>query len=280
MFGRFCLYSKPLTSIHSYMEMVDFAAKHGISQLEPLNEMEFSTPDIEFAQKLKKYADEKGVVFPCVSAGINLVGDDYTAVLEDAKKYIKMTAILGSPYFHHTIALEFQNPQIIKDNMELYYQRGIQAVQELYDYAQQFNVKTIYEDQGFLFNGCRGFQRFLNDIKRDVGVVADFGNIHFVDETIESFIPAFADRIVHVHVKDYFITSPDTREKHADEYLSYGGNYLKDCPIGYGSVPIQKAFRLLQNINYSGSISLECPAFGLNEEETFFENVRAIEMHI
>ena len=276
MFDRLCLYTPPLSTISSYYEMIDLASEYGIKQLETINVMELAVPDVVFARKLRKYADSKGISFPCVSAGINLVGEDRTAVLEDAKKYIEIAAILGSPYFHHTIAFEFQDPQIIVENAPLYYQRGIEAVQTLYDYAKQYNVRTIYEDQGFLFNGVEGFHRFLSDVDRDVGVVADFGNIHFVDQSIEHFIQRFSDRIVHVHVKDYIITPSDLRKKQEDEYVSLNGNYLRDCPIGQGMVPTEKAFRLLGEARYTGSISLECPPFGSDELGVFSKNLAAV----
>ena len=277
MFSQFCLYSNPLTSVSSYLEMVDFAAVHGITKLEPINAMEFSKPDLVFARKLKKYANEKGVSFPCVSAGINLVGDDYVQVLEAAKKYIEITAILGAPYFHHTIALEFRNPQAIIENAELYYQRGLEAVRILYDYAQRYQIKTVYEDQGFLFNGCDGFRRFLKDVDRQVGVVADFGNIHFVDETIVPFIQEFSVRIVHVHVKDYVFTPSALQKPGDDAYMTLHGNYLQDALIGQGQVPIAEAFRSLKSIGYSGSISLECPHMGPDQEKNFLQNVNTME---
>ena len=277
MFSDFCLYSKPLTSISSYMQMVDFASGHGITKLEPINTMEFSNPDPAFVHRLKAYADEKGISFPCVSAGINLVGEDRVRVLEYAKKQIEAAAILGAPYFHHTIALEWRNPKIIQDNAELFYQRGIEAVRILYDYAKQFNIKTVYEDQGFLFNGCAGFRRFLQDVGREVGVVADFGNIHLVDESIEPFIREFADWIVHVHVKDYFITPRSLRPMNEKEHATLHGNYLQAALIGQGNVPIAEAFRCLKDIGYSGSISLESPPMGPDEEESFLQNVEAME---
>ena len=280
MFPQFCLYSNPLTSMSSYLEMVDFAAAHGITKLEPINMMEFSVPDLAFARKLKQYANEKGVSFPCVSAGINLVGDNWMQVLENTKKYIEITAVLGAPYFHHTIALEFRNPKAVQENAELYYQRGLEAVRILYDYAQQYQIKTVYEDQGFLFNGCDGFRRFLMDVDRPVGVVADLGNIHFMDDTILPFIQEFAERIVHVHVKDYVFTPAALQKPGEDACMTLQGNYLQDAMIGHGCVPIGEAFRSLKRIGYNGSISLECPPMGQDQEKGFLQNVEVMEQYL
>lgn len=271
---RFCLYAPPLSTITSYAQMIDFASAHGITQLETLNILDLSTPDPEQARKIRAYADEKGITVPCASLGLNLVGEDHAQALETAKQYVQIAAILGSPYFHHTICLEFESPKLVADNFDLFYERGILAVRELYDYAQSLGIRTIYEDQGFLFNGVENFSRFLRDVDRDVGVVADFGNIMFADEQIDPFIRAFASRIVHVHVKDYYLSTAD------GTYTTRGGNHLLDVPVGMGSAHLQEGFRALRKMGYAGSVSMETGAMGTDEEQGFLENLAAVSAYM
>ena len=275
-YQKFCLYIPPLSSISSYLEMVDYAADHGIAYLETLNILELSTPDLDFARKLRCYADSKGISFPCVSVGLDLVGDDSREAIETVKRYADIAKILGSPYLHHTIALNFSDPQLAAQNFQLFYDRGISAAREVFDYAASLGIRTIYEDQGLIFNGKETFGRFLKDVERDVGVVADFGNIQFVDEDVEGFISAFADRIVHVHAKDYLVTDSSTREILPGEYTSRGGRYLGGCLIGRGSVHTEAAFQALQAIGYSGLVSLEADPIGPDEESSFCKNLETI----
>ena len=278
--AEFCLYAPPVSSISTYKEMVDYAAAHGIRKLETLNILDLSTPDLEAARRLKAYADQKGITFPCVSVGINLVDDDREAAIEAAKGYAEIAKILGSPYLHHTIALNFSDPAYIAENAELFYSRGLEAVREVFDYAASIGIRTIYEDQGFLFNGCQMFDRFLKEVDRNVGVVADFGNIQFVDEQVEDFIPKFADRIVHVHAKDYIVTPGSTRSAEPGEYTSKGGNYLKGCLIGEGSVHTDDAFRALQAMGYHGCVALEGDPIGPDEEASFRKNLEIVTRYI
>lgn len=278
--NEFCLYMPPLSTISSYKEMVDYAAAHGIRQLETLNFLDLSTPNLEIAKALKTYADSKGITFPCVSVGIDLVDGDFETSIETLKGFAQVAKILGSPYLHHTIAPNLFEPQKIADNFQLFYSRGIAAVCEIFDYAQALGIRTIYEDQGFLFNGRENFTRFLQDVDRNVGVVADFGNIQFVDEDAEDFIPAVADRIVHVHVKDCLVTPGSSREKHSDEYTSRGGNYLQDCLVDEGSVHIQRIFEALQAIGYRGSVALETGPIGPDEEASFCRNLETVNRYI
>ena len=278
--SKFCLYMPPLSTLSTYKEMVDYAAAHNISNLEILNILDLSTPDLQVAKELKAYADSKGISFPCVSVGMNLVEDDRREAIETLKKYADIAKLLGSPYLHHTIALNFSDPAYIAENFETFYQRGLEAVREVFDYAATLGIRTIYEDQGFLFNGRKNFGRFLAEVDRNVGVVADFGNIQFADEDVEDFIPAFADRIVHVHVKDYIVTDGTAREKLPCEYTSKGGHFLQGCLIGEGSVHTDAAFRALQAMGYQGYVALEGDPIGPDEEASFRKNQETVNDYI
>ena len=113
-----------------------------------------------------------------------------------------------------------------------------------------------------------------------MGVVADFGNIKFVDEDVEDFIPAFSDRIVHVHVKDYLVTPGGGRNPEPDEYTSRGGNYLRSCLIGSGSVNTGAAFAALRAIGYRGMLALEGDPIGPDEEASFRNNLQTVTRYI
>ena len=277
---RISLYTPPITTITSYMEMVDIAAQYGFQAIETINSFELSILDLEFAKKLRQYADEKGITFTCVSVGLDLVGDDREEAINQVKGYVDVAKILGAPYLHHTIAFEFQDPQKIVDNHDLFYERGIAAVREIYDYAESIGIQALYEEQGFLFNGVKAFQQFIQDVDRNIGIVADFGNIMFVDEKVEDFMPHFSDRIMNVHVKDYLVMEEQEREKRPEEYLTYHGNYLKECKLGEGSVNFQAGFKQLKEMNYQGYIALECSPIGEHPEEIFKQNIQYLNDYI
>ncbi len=279
MKSRICLYSPPLRELKSYFEMIDLAVEFGFENVETLNEFELCEPDVEFAKKLREYADGKGIRFSCVSVGMDLVGDTTREMTEKMKKYADVAKILGSPYLHHTIAFEYRDPQIIEKNRALYYKQGLEAVRAVYDYAAERGVRTIYEDQGFLFNGVSSFGEFLSDVGRDVGVVADFGNILFVDEAVEDFIPAFADRIVNVHIKDYVIPMGDIK-RDPDCYYSRGGIPLQDCVFGEGIVNMDKAFAELKKIGYKGPLAIECVPLGEDPRENLRKYIAFVEDYV
>lgn len=277
MHEKICLYSTPFFDVTSYLQLVDIAAKYQIQNIETINGWELAKPDLDFARKLRSYADEKGIQFTCASVGINMVGDNWEDVIQEVKGHADVAAILGAPYLHHTIALSITNPENTIKNFQLFYERGLTAVRKVYDYAASLGIRTIFEDQGFLFNGVENFGKFLQEVDRNVGVLADFGNIMFVDEVVEDFIPPFADRIVNVHVKDYIQTMHPTRQPNANEYETLHGNYLEDCALGDGNVNFEAAFDQLRKIGYSGYYALECPPQREDAEAAFLKNIAYLE---
>jgi len=279
---KICLYLSPYNDTSSYFEMIDLAYKNGIGNMELLNQYELSSPDYDVSRQLKSYADSKDITITCVSACIDLVGNNRKENIESAKKYVDIASLFGSPCFHHTVAPEIANPQIIINNAEEYFQNGIDATREIFDYAESKGIRTVCEDQGYLFNGKDNFGRFLREVDRNIGVIADFGNIMFAEETIDAFITEFGDRIVNVHVKDFLLMKNDGRtlsEAGAD-YFTRSGNYLINCPLGKGNVNLQDSFERIREIGYRGTFSLECPPVGHDEESTFKCNLSLLEEYL
>ena len=274
---RLALYTMPYKGIKSYFEMVDIAKEHGLSKLEILNHLELTSPDIEFAKKLKEYADEKGITFPCVSVGIQLMTEDPTKRIEALKKYAEIAAILGSPYLHHTIAFSWENPDEVYSHRDEYFEKGIKAVREVYDYAQSIGVRVINEEQGFIFNGMENFKQYINEVDRNVGMVADFGNIQFVDEDLEPMISEFADRIVHAHVKDYRMVKEGDYKDLDGGYLTLHHNKVIETDLGAGSVNIKEIIEELNKIGYKGTIALEAKCRTREDGDILEQNILFME---
>ncbi|MBE7030463.1 MAG: sugar phosphate isomerase/epimerase [Ruminococcaceae bacterium] len=263
MNDRICFYAQPFHGISSYCDMVDAAVQYQLAGVEGFSQFEFSVPDVKAAMKVKKYADEKHIKFPCFSVYINLVGEDFEQMLARIKGYAEVAAALGSPYLHHTIAANCSEPAEVLPYKEELYARGVECVREVYDYAKTLGVKTIYEDQGYIFNGVKGFGRFLDEVNRDVGVVADFGNIYQSHDTIEDFIRAFADRVVHAHIKDVALTV----EQGPYGLKTLSDRYFNETPIGMGEVDIPGAINLLKQAGYQGYYGIENGGYEKNSPE-------------
>ena len=250
-------YVKPFESVKSYFDMIDLAAEYGHSSLEALSVMEFETPDFEKAQKLREYADSKNVKFCCISVFADFTKEDYDEGIERLKKYAQVAKILGSPYLHHTVRAEFETPARVLAERERFFEIGISAVREVFDYAQTLGVKTIYEDQGFIFNGVKGLSELFEKVDRDIGLVLDFGNVAQSGDDVIALLKAFPDKISHVHIKDVKVT-----DKPLSEYSlpTINNKYMTEVRLGTGDVKLKEALSLVKASGYNGYMSAEFPA--------------------
>ena len=243
----------PLPCIKSYRDMLDISAEYGFEKIEGFYILDFEEPDIEAAKKIREYADSRGLSFSCFSVYINLVGDDRSEQLSRLLKYADVAKILGSPYLHHTIAADFENPDEVTANRELYFERGIEAVRKIYDYCESIGIRAIYEEQGFVFNGIDAYGEFLDKVGRDVGVLCDFANICQSGDTIEDFIARFGKRCVHAHIKD--VSLNNIRGKTGLPLVS--GGFMHEAEIGKGDIDIEGAIKLLSECGYDGYFGIE-----------------------
>ena len=259
---KLCFYTLPFPHIKSYYEMIDLAAEYGLNAVEGFCHMEFAKPDVEEAKKIKKYADKKGVVFPCFSVFVNFAAGREN--IELLKKYADVAKILGSPYLHHTIVGECSDPAEVIFHKEKFFSEGVEAVREVCDYAKSIGIRTIYEEQGYIFNGIEGFGRFINEVGRDVGVVLDFGNIYESKDGLLEFMENFKEKIVHVHIKDIKLLDNNDSGR---GLKTLNGKYMFEVKIGQGDVDVYKAIEILKNNGYNGYYSLE---FGASEDDSSY----------
>lgn len=256
MHPKLSLYNRPFLSVTSYREMIDLAAEHSLSYLEAFSDMEFAEPDVEAARELAGYARARNVRFCCLSVFADLVGEEGEATRLRLKDYARVADALGVPFLHHTVAPRFRFPA--DDSVtQAAFERGVLGVRCVFDFAATLGVRTVFENQGFLFNGVSRFTRFLSEVDREVGVVADFGNVFQADERITPFIEACGERIVHVHLKDMItVSSPDSA------LSTLSGGFVRECDLGAGEVDFSGALAALSRVGYRGLFSMERHAYG------------------
>ena len=258
---KIAFYNRPVPSVDSYYKMIDAAVEYGLSAIEGFSHMELTEPDIEAAKHIREYAEKSGISFCCFSVFSDIVQEDATEQIKRLKRFADVAAILGSPFLHHTV-ITSNDPQILQEpTYQQLFDRGIAGIREIYDYAATKGVRAVYEDQAFILNGGDGIARLLDAVNRDIGLVADFGNIHQADESIIPFMQRFADRIVHVHLKDMQPAKADSPYP----LLTKRGNWIAEVEIGQGVVDFQQAISLLQTFGYDGYYALE---YGASQDDS------------
>lgn len=272
MDSKLCLYWPPYPEIKSYYDMIDASVAYGFSHLEGFSNLDFSTPDTENAKRIREYADSKGISFSCFSVYINLVGKDSSEMAERLRGYAEVAKILGSPYLHHTVVNDFTDPENVLPYWDEFFKKGIEAIRNIYDFAESLGVRTIYEEQGFLFNGIDGIGRLLDSVNRDVGIVADFANIYQAGENPEEFIKVFGERVVHAHIKD--IALLPERGKEGLKTLSQ--SFMHERKIGEGIVDIKGCIDLLKACGYNGFYGIEYTAKSFDEMKSIIDTLKTM----
>lgn len=237
-----------------------YAVKLGFSSVEIFANAEqpgnYAIADLESAQYARQVLNETGLVVACYSVYADLLENRESE--REMMKHVELAAAIGSPYLHHTLIPEKELSENASENEELI-NSVVEAAGRIADYAAQFGIICIYEDQGNYVNGVNGFGCFWNKMKRrsrNVGICGDLGNILFVNETPELFLKTYMKDICHVHVKDYLwkkaVISPGRYwEKARDD------NWLRDTMVGSGVVDFETCLQILKEGGYQGSYALE-----------------------
>lgn len=239
----------------TYAEAVYFA-RATQTALEPFPRAEFLTPDEDAAKRLGDLCAETGVAISCFSMLADFSSEDIAPEIDRVKAYARVAAAMGSPYLHHTL-MPTLDAWAASVPFDWALQHTAGAAREIAEYAAGLGVTCLYEEQGFVFNGCERFAALLDALGPQAGVVADLGNIYFVDETPEAFVRRFAGRVKHVHAKDYLLRGAQREFPGEEWYRTRAGNYLRGASLGCGEVPFREILRTLAVAGYDGYYSLE-----------------------
>ena len=227
-------------------EAVEFLDIVPLRETSPLNRY---TPE-----EVTRVLRENHLTVSCFSVGVTL---DTSEKCEQLLRVVDYAAKIGSPRFHHTV-MSKMNPEDAMTPYEDVFATVSPFVARVAARCQSLGMACLYEPQGFFFNGVKGLGRLFDAMKADrtnVGICGDVANGLFVEASAESIFDAFADAIKHVHVKDYRVYEAPVAG--TEGYLTKGGNYVYDCPIGEGVTNLRYCLKKLQEVNYKGDIALE-----------------------
>lgn len=242
----------------SLNDAVDMAVEYGIKAVEPYPVNELSTHNLSAAKAFGEYCNKKGVSIPCFSMLAKLEGTDYKQEVQRLKGFIDMADAMGAKLFHHTLVPTLSHSLPGMPIFKQIIPQIISACEELCDYAAQYGITCVYEDQGFVINGVRAYEEFyLSLMKENKGVVADFGNILFVNEKPQDFVGHFAPHVSHVHIKDYLFKPGSGQFPGEGWYLNAKGDYLRGTIVGHGIVDFVQTIKILLRADYNGYYSFE-----------------------
>ena len=240
--------------LDAVLKTVDQFKTEGFDAVEPISIRNCWDDSVAIynAKKVRERVEENGMTVSCYSLAVNMLSDPNARQL--LKKTADLAHAMGAPYLHHTMELRMTHTNLPPyQSVEPTF---VEISREIAEYAGEKGMTCIYEDQGFLINTPDRLDSLLSKVNMpNTGVCLDVGNSLFYDIPAEEYAGHFGSIIKNVHIKDYlYKTTPPGADKWS---RTINGNYLKDCPVGYGAVDFEKIFTLLIRAGYDGFYSLE-----------------------
>lgn len=169
--------------------------------------------------------------------------------MEMYKRFFNVAAELGARYFVMHGAY-IHHPLAIRDYIERYY--------KLHKLANSFGIKLAQENVGRCMSRDPKLFREMAKAIPDVNFVLDLKQIQRSDGTLEDFIDAMGNRIVHLHLSDSLVGM--------------------DClPIGKGTFDFKGFFNTLVNLGYEGDAVLELYRSNYKDYNELVDSVKMLE---
>lgn len=270
-FSNYSLFSteqrtKGLEAALEHTKELGFDAIEWIDHVELEN---FKISDENAARDIKAELDKRDLSLTCYSLLLNLSAEDPKAHMDKAFRNIEYAAILGSPYFHHTVVPHYNYSELDKISPEEMILRVADRAEIVAKRCNEYGMVCLYEPQGIFFNGIKGLSLILNEMKSrgcKVGICGDTGNSMFVDTPPVEIFKAFKDDIKHVHVKDYAYSDIEVKKC----YRTKGGKIIYETMLGAGVTGPDACLDAIKG--YSGNISFEMFA----DDEEMKNNIKFV----
>ena len=212
---------------------------------------------LELAAKIKAEADALGMEINAYTIGACLYQETDEASDKEVARLVDQLDVavaLGAKVMRHDVVYALGKTGAARsfDGMLPTIAKNAQRVA---DEAAKRGITTCTENHGFIAQDSDRVERLVNAVAHDnYGLLVDVGNFICVDENPATAVSRVAPYAVHVHVKDFILSSVPTP---ACPNMSRGGNFWRGTVVGEGDVPVQKCLQILKRAGYDDFVSLE-----------------------
>ena len=172
---------------------------------------------------------------------------------EAMEEHIRLAKDLGSEIIMAIPGFfSISDTDIIREEKRKRMAEGMNA---LYELAKQNGLTLTIEDYDNVLSPIStidGMQYFLDTIP-GLKVAFDTGNFAYSGEEVLTAEKAFADRIVHAHLKDRLYSQGGN----GDPCICPDGRVLWPCAVGEGDIPMDELLNRLKAKGYNGYVMAE-----------------------
>ena len=220
-------------------------------QVGPFRKDRFSQID---GKRLKKVLDKY-----CMESNVHIGGlydaekfalteEEYRRAQKEIDYGIKLCSEINSSLmsFHPPFTFTTKDKTTLSKARE----RFLELVNNGVESAHREGIKMALEsycDTPFIFNGLRGFMRFVSHFpSTKLGVLLDVGHMYYAKFNLDDAIMTFKDRLLDIHVHDalHYTLQEDLRK-------------ATHLPIGKGTIDFSNLINTLHKAKYNDWLTLE-----------------------
>ena len=173
----------------------------------------------------------------------------------------------GSSIWHLIYAFPPMVPEMVDEGFDDFANRWEPIMDAFKDNGVRFGLEVHPTEIAFDIVTAERAVRTLNGHEA-FGFNYDPSHLGYQGVDYVSFIRKFSDRIFHVHLKDVAWSSNQVDSGVFGSYLEFGDNrrFWNFRSLGRGNINFEKIIRALNDIQYSGPLSVEWEDSGMNRE--------------
>jgi len=190
---------------------------------------------------IEKALKDNGLFVPCAIAcrqWADAVGPEYQLALDEVRRRMELAARIGSPWLVATPPREPCNHDQIT-----------QRYKDLLDIGRETGVKPTFEYIGF-FKSVKSLPEAWNIVKNsedpDATLILDAFHNWNSSSTLDDLRCIPPERISHYHIDDAHPQKPAGTQTDPDRVM-----------LGEGQIDLKAEIKVLKEIGYSGTVSLE-----------------------
>ncbi|NLM76963.1 MAG: sugar phosphate isomerase/epimerase [Ruminococcaceae bacterium] len=280
---------KPCVSVYSFypayrrqeIQFMDIIPKAKEIGFEAMEFIDLPVPEGEDIMAFARKVAER-----CAASDIKIVqysphadfllgsNKDPWAEAERIKKQIDVAEVLGAFGVRHDHAWRFEDPR--RQNYTDALNVIVDPIRSVAEYGAAKGIRTMSENHGRMFQNGKVMEELVRAVNHDnYGILLDIGNNVTVDADPLEGVAIMAPYCMHVHAKDFF-TRPGHYPNPGDGWgRTKHGNFFRGTIFGQGILNMPQTFRILQEANYDGYVSLEFEGseYAFFAVETGYKNI-------
>ena len=214
------------------------------------------TSELEYADVLKKTADNNGIKISAYAVSGNLAvkdKDKIEAEIERLKHCVDVAARLGVKFMRHDVMSDYKEFSSFDEALPTI----AEATREVCEYAETKGIMTLIENHGQVCQDPDRIERIIEAVNHsNYGLLLDTGNFLCADINPVYAASRLAPLVKMVHLKDAKVIPFGTTVENK-LYVTRALNMLDFVVIGKGDANVKQVLEILKKSGFDGHIDVE-----------------------